>query len=114
VGPAVVFRYSWDLEGALQTIYHDPTLRADIVSSRLSVEEEGLSDSLYGEIFYYEYGDNLLVYHVGSKVIRPVINAETARYYFQAFNPDYKNVPDPEESRRAFGTFNPDPINVCP
>jgi hypothetical protein len=112
-GPAVVFRYNWDLEGALQTLYHDTSLRAAIITPRLDVEDEGISESLGGETIHYRYGERLLVYNVSREVIYPLIDAETARGYLQAFHPNYKAMPDPEEARRAFRTFNPDAINDC-
>src|SRR5829696_8803897 len=37
VGPAVVFESNWDLAGALETHYGDPTVRADVASANLTV-----------------------------------------------------------------------------
>jgi MFS family permease len=45
-GPAVVFESSWDLAGALMTFYRDRTLRADVVTPNLKVEENRLSTVL--------------------------------------------------------------------
>jgi hypothetical protein len=77
VGPAVVFRYSWDLEGALPTLYRDPRLRADIVTPRLKVAEEGLSETIDNEISLYAYGDNLLAYHVSRKAVYLLVDVES-------------------------------------
>src|SRR5262245_32680684 len=38
-GPAVVFDSSWDLAGALRIVYRDFTIRADVVTPNLTVEE---------------------------------------------------------------------------
>jgi uncharacterized membrane protein len=47
-GPAIVFDAGWDLAGALRIVYGDYTIRADVVTPNLTVEETGLKSSLYG------------------------------------------------------------------
>ena len=87
VGPAIVFESCWDLAGALVMHYRDYTLRADVVTPNLEVREDGLYTSLYGAKYRYPY-DKLFVYHFGQKVARQLTDAETARRYFQQYNPD--------------------------
>jgi hypothetical protein len=88
VGPAVVFESSWDLAGALITFYADRTLAADIVTPNMTVGKNGLRTVLYESLERdYPYG-NLLIYHYGRKEVYPLPDAEAARRYFDAFNPD--------------------------
>ena len=42
MGPGIVFECHWDVGGALNLLYHDWTLKGDIVIPRLKVEERGL------------------------------------------------------------------------
>jgi len=92
VGPAVVFESSWDLNGALLMIYRDDTLRANVVTPNLEVTEDDLTTSLYyGAIVNHYPYEKLFVYHVGRKMICQLPDAEAARRYFQAYNPDYSN-----------------------
>ncbi len=90
VGPAIVFESSWDLSGALVMFYRDYTLRADVVTPNLRIEEDGLYTSIYDFVFRYPY-DKLFVYHFGRKMRYPLTDAESARLYFQTFNPDHSN-----------------------
>jgi len=87
-GPAIVFESSWDLAGALQIIYHDNSLRADVVTPNLKVKEDGLSIALYETETLYPY-QNLILYHLGRQTSYPIADAEAARRYFQQYNPDY-------------------------
>jgi hypothetical protein len=90
IGPAIVFESSWDLAGALMMYYQDKTLRADVVTPNLKIEEDGLSTSLYGTKHHYPYG-KLLLYHFGRKITHQATNAQIARSYFQSVNPDFGN-----------------------
>jgi len=88
VGPAVVFESSWDLAGALTTLYADRTLAADVVTPNMTVGENGLRTVLYESIEHdYPYG-NVLIYHYGRKEAYPLPDAEAAHRYFDAVNPD--------------------------
>jgi hypothetical protein len=88
VGPGVVFEGIGDLDGALQILYGDPTLRANIVTPKLGITEKGLSKSIYGLESFYPYGQNLLVYNFAQKIRYRLIDAGAARLYFRSFNPD--------------------------
>jgi hypothetical protein len=86
-GPAVVFDSSWDLSGALRILYGDSTIRADVVTPNLTVEEAGLKASLYGGRLVSEYPyRGLLLYHAGLRRRFALDDAETARRYFQTYN----------------------------
>jgi hypothetical protein len=88
VGPAVVFDASWDLAGALRIIYGDYTIRADVVTPNLTVEETGLKASLYGGRLVTEYPyRRMLLYHAGLRHHFVLEDANAARRYFRAYNP---------------------------
>ena len=83
VGPGIVFESNWDLAGALETQYGDPTVRADVVSANLSVDEDGLSTRLYVDhIARYEYDRRLLVFDARNSAVRPLPDAEAARTWW--------------------------------
>jgi hypothetical protein len=63
VGPAIVFESSWDLAGALQVIYRDQTLRADVTTGRFSIGDNGLSTRIYDKSRSYRYGHDLLLFN---------------------------------------------------
>jgi hypothetical protein len=86
VGPAVVFDANWDLAGALRIMYRDDTIRADIVTPNLRVEETGLKVSTYGAVIEYPYR-RLLLYHAGLQRHFALDDADAAREYFQTHNP---------------------------
>jgi hypothetical protein len=91
VGTVTVFKYAWDLSAALKVFYRDPSLQADLVSPRMRVEEDGLSSVIHDEIYHYLYHEKPLIYHVGYNMTYQLTDAETARDYFQNFNPDHRN-----------------------
>ncbi|MBA2529169.1 MAG: hypothetical protein H0V19_04290 [Euzebyales bacterium] len=83
VGPAVIFESNWDLAGALEVRYQDPSLRADVVSERLQVGEDALTTVLYGSLrARYPYGPGLLVYDHRRGTVTPLPDAAAARSYF--------------------------------
>jgi hypothetical protein len=87
IGPGIVFESNWDLEGALRTIYRDPTLHADVVTPRMAVGDDCLSTRIYGSIKRYPY-ERLMIYHPGRRSALWIANAGEARHYFSMFNPD--------------------------
>jgi hypothetical protein len=86
VGPATVFDASWDLAGALRIMYGDNTIRADIVTPNLRVEETGLKASAYGVATEYPY-HRLLLYHAGLRRHFALDDGHAAHRYFQTHNP---------------------------
>lgn len=87
-GPAIVFDAGWDLAGALHIIYGDYTIRADVVTPNLTVEETGLKASLYGGLLVTQYPyRRMLLYHAALRRHFVLEDASAARRYFQAYNP---------------------------
>jgi len=88
-GPAVVFESNWDLAGALQLLYQEPSIHADIVTPNLSVTDSGLKTLLYGHLSAdYPFGPALMLYNFEQKKTYPLVDAAAARRYFQQNNPD--------------------------
>lgn len=88
VGPAPVFEAAWDLAGALQLYYRDPTLLADVVNPTLEVREDAIHTFEYDYESRYPYGPNVSVYHYGRREVRTLPDAGAARRYFAEVNPD--------------------------
>ena len=84
IGSGIVFEGEWDLAGALQLVYDDPTLRADVVTPKLRVHEDGITTSMYGTTRRYRYGNDLLLYDFRRKSLQGLTDAETTRRYFDA------------------------------
>jgi hypothetical protein len=92
IGGIPVFESHYDLAGALQIAYHDPTLLADVVRPNLRVNDDGLHTSFHRDQLHYPY-HKLLIYHFGRKTAYPLNDAEEARRYFQTSTPkDNRNV----------------------
>src|SRR5262245_13563088 len=87
IGPGVVFDCGWDVTGMLRTTYHDATLRGDIVRAAMNVDERGLTTPIPGKL--NAYGDRILLYNLARKQTLKLTDFESARRYFEAFNPDY-------------------------
>jgi hypothetical protein len=62
VGPAIVFESSWDLAGALQVMYRDRRLRADVTTGMFSLDPDGLRTRIYRDSQFYPYGRDLLLF----------------------------------------------------
>ena len=82
IGPAIVFESHWDLAGALQVMYRDRTIAADVATPRLVVGDAGITTSIYNQRVTYPYGSQLFVYHAGTGAVQPLTDATTARTYF--------------------------------
>lgn len=102
-GPAVVFESSWDLAGALIFFYGKRNLYADVVTPNLKIEEDGLASIMYGGANYthHPYSEKLFVYHIDSKKIHYLTDAQTARQYFKTSNSDFNN--DCPSGREGYG-----------
>jgi hypothetical protein len=86
-GPAVVFEANWDLAGALRTFYQDPTLKADVVTPRLTVTNAGIVTTIYQQPTMYRYEPRLFVYHSGTGEVRTFGDVGSARAYFARRQP---------------------------
>lgn len=84
-GSGIVFEGYWDLGGALQVVYQNPALGADVVTPKLKVGEDGLTTWMYGSARHYQYGDSLLLYDVVTKAVHKLVDAESTRHYFDNF-----------------------------
>jgi hypothetical protein len=82
IGPAIVFESPWDLQGALQTVYRDPSLRADVATGHFSVGADGLSTQIYDMSMSYEYGPDLVLFNHQQQKTVWLTDAETARTHF--------------------------------
>ena len=83
VGPAIVLESSWDLQGALQMLYRDRTLRATVTARNLALNTHGLTSSIYGLETHYPYGERLLIYDLARKKSHLLRDIEGACSYFQ-------------------------------
>lgn len=85
IGPGIVFGTHYDLAGALQTIYRDPTIRADITTRALDVEPHRVvaSTRVYDhvEVVSYPYGRRLLLYDWRRRRSYVLPDAAAARRY---------------------------------
>ena len=79
LGPAPVFESPWDLAGALQVAYRDPTLRADVTTGRFSIGQDAISTRIYDISKSYRYGPDLLLFDHQQKTIVPLTDAQVAR-----------------------------------
>ncbi|MDQ3099047.1 MAG: glycosyltransferase [bacterium] len=89
VGPASVFEAHWDLKGALQIMYNDATLRADIVTTRFEVTDEGFKTTTYSISEQYNYlKDQIYIYNFKTKEIIPIADSVDADQYFHTIYSD--------------------------
>jgi hypothetical protein len=85
LGPAIVFESNWDLASALQIRYGDPSLKADVASAHLRVEDGGLRTVLYGRIeSRYPWSRSLVVFDVRGGSAAVLADADAASSYFAA------------------------------
>jgi hypothetical protein len=81
LGPAIVFESSWDLAGALRGAYQDRSLRADVTTSQLSIDDDGLRTRIYSVSQFYPYGRDLLIYDDRRRTVVQVTDRNVARAY---------------------------------
>ena len=86
-GPAVVFNSDWDLSGALQILYGHSDIRANVVASALRVDEDGVAIRKAAEYIVYPYRQ-LFVFHAGRKERFDLVDAPSARNYFDIVSGD--------------------------
>ena len=93
-GPVTVFESYYDLWGALASHYHDLTLRADVLTSKLRVGTAGISIFLYNWRDY-PYGENVFVYRFDHGMVYPIPNAQAAHHYFKIIRSSWDNYCPP-------------------
>ncbi|MGI8521304.1 MAG: hypothetical protein ACR2MC_12015 [Actinomycetota bacterium] len=80
VGGAIVFESNWDVTGALQVTFGDPTLMGDVASANLTIGEDGLSTVLYGSLeAHYRFGPHLFLLDSRSAALAPIPDEDVAR-----------------------------------
>ncbi len=104
IGPATVFESQWDLRGAMQIMYQDPSIVADVVTPRLKIESDGLHTSIYSYPSQYQY-DHIVIYNYQTKQSYSIINEQTARSYFKEHNPDLSNGCPPSKTGSGVSIF---------
>lgn len=87
VGPAVVFESHWDLEGALRLRYDDINLRADVVTTRTTLADDGLRTEIYGMESVHPFGATLWIVDVGEGVARRLPDRAAAESHFGGVEP---------------------------
>lgn len=87
-GPATVFESNRDLEGALKLLYQDNTIRANIITPNIDINDDGIR--IIGSGVQYYAFKNLFIYNHKEKKAYPLTNAKDARQYFEMINPNYK------------------------
>ena len=81
VGPAVVFEAPWDLAGALQLIYGQAGVRADVITPGLEVSDSALITTDYHEQTAYRFADGVVVYDPARGSAHRILDAgEAGRY----------------------------------
>ena len=81
VGPGIVFESSWDLAGALQALYGDDSLLAD-VTAEATVRGDGIAAEIYGEEMFHPYSRTMILFDYERRSATTLPNAEAARAHF--------------------------------
>jgi hypothetical protein len=83
VGPGIVFESNWDLAGALEVAFDDPSTHADLTTSVLTIGPTGISTVLYGtHRALYRYDEGIVVYDEPSRTLIPIPDEAAARAWF--------------------------------
>jgi hypothetical protein len=86
-GPAIVFESPWDLRGALRLFYRDQTLRADVVTPRLTVGPSGVRTTMYGlDVNFYPFTSRLFLFDARTGAMVRLPNARATIRYLE-FHP---------------------------
>jgi hypothetical protein len=88
VGPAFVFRFNWDMTGALATLYRDPSLKGTVVTPDRKLESSDLLIRTFRDWDAYPYGPNLLIFNARQNAVHTLADADQARAYFDALAPE--------------------------
>ena len=89
-GPAVVFETYWDSTGAIQLTLGNYSLKSDVISSHIHLQDRTV-ETMTGEgEGIYPYGDHLFVFNVKRQTLTNWPSREAADAYLHAENPDGK------------------------
>lgn len=97
IGPGIVFEGGNDMSGSLQLLYHDPSLRGDVVTSRLQVHQDKIETRIYRHVRYYPYGPNLKLYDFRSKRVYPLLDLTETLRHFTMMGPVHTFCPEGNE-----------------
>ena len=86
VGPGPVFESSWDLKGALQMLYGNPLISADVIKPNVLIGKSAITTTIYRESNHYPYG-RLLIYNVREQRAWLLEDLQAALDYFARFDP---------------------------
>lgn len=98
-GPATVFTIDWDVTGALMVLYNRRDIKGDVVLPYTTVGTEVLhinNDYPYSRLYLYNHAHRISV---------ELRDAESARQYFEKYNPDYTNGCPPFTWGRGVSIF---------
>jgi hypothetical protein len=91
VGPGIVFTAHYDLGGALQTMYRDPTLEGAVMTPVVSLGSRGvvLTTLVYDTVEprLYRYRPGLVVYDTRRRRLEPLASLSDAKAYFASRRP---------------------------
>jgi hypothetical protein len=93
IGPGIVFEGHQDMGGALQMLYHDASLRGDVVNSQLLVHDYGIETSIYGRYRFYNYG-HVKVYDFRRRKAWDLRDFNAAIEYFGRMGPAHSFCPE--------------------
>jgi hypothetical protein len=92
----------WDLKGALQILYKDNTLRADIVTPKMKLTKDAIITKYYNDVAEYPY-KNITIFNNKTNKSYHINSYKDANNYFQKKDYDFSN---------NCPAFNSDPWNV--
>ena len=91
IGPGIVFDVHYDLGGALQTIYRDPTLQGAVITPAYEVGRRGVIVTThvynYSGSRLYPYGPRLVVFDARRRELHSLASFRDARAYFAGTEP---------------------------
>jgi hypothetical protein len=91
IGPGIVFDVHYDLGGALQTVYRDPTIRGVVMTPVFSLEPRGIVLTThvynYSGSRLYPYDRRLVVYDSRRRQLHPLAGLRDAQAYFASREP---------------------------
>lgn len=97
-GPGPIFGKDYDLTGALQILYGDRTIRADVVTPTTTVEKRYLTFRTDERVDRYFYDSNMVIYNFKQKISARLMDFPAADQYFATHNPKYNHECASEES----------------
>ncbi len=87
-GPAVVFETNWDSTGAIQLKLDSYTLKSDVVSPQIELQDRTVNTMTGENEGSFPYGDHLFVFNVKRQTLTNWPSKEAADNYLRAEYPD--------------------------